>query len=259
MEPGDSGGPLFDLDGKVVGIRSQIQQSVKENFDIPIASFRLYWDQLQKEEEFKIDRIPGLPDLGLEARRMRRGTARVSSIVPDGPAARAGLEVDDLITKTEGSDDRGSVLDRITSRYLSGDREIELEVTRAEQSKKVILTLPPNELEVTAVNDSREANEERVTVGDLAKELQALESQKDDVTAVIRSDKNDESIDVFGVFVAQPGCVVAKSSCVGEKPLVRNDKGDWLRQRYWLAMSPMISCCSALRCKTQRTSKWMSR
>ncbi|MEJ2054430.1 MAG: hypothetical protein P8X42_10955, partial [Calditrichaceae bacterium] len=34
MEPGDSGGGLFDLEGRLVGIRSYIHQRLSANFDI---------------------------------------------------------------------------------------------------------------------------------------------------------------------------------------------------------------------------------
>ncbi|PWK79550.1 serine protease Do [Mucilaginibacter oryzae] len=57
MEPGDSGGALFDLTGKVIGIRDKINRSENENFDIQINLFRKYWSALQKPIDYKI-----LPD-----------------------------------------------------------------------------------------------------------------------------------------------------------------------------------------------------
>lgn len=53
MEPGDSGGPLFDIDGKLIGIRSRIMDSQEINFDVPIDVFRQYWTALQQGKEFK--------------------------------------------------------------------------------------------------------------------------------------------------------------------------------------------------------------
>ncbi|MDI3319798.1 S1 family peptidase [Pinibacter soli] len=47
MEPGDSGGPTFDLEGRVIGIHSKITNAIGENFDAPIDVFRKYWTTLQ--------------------------------------------------------------------------------------------------------------------------------------------------------------------------------------------------------------------
>ena len=43
---GDSGGPLFDLEGRVIGIHSRIGEGFTENYHVPAASFREAWTQL---------------------------------------------------------------------------------------------------------------------------------------------------------------------------------------------------------------------
>ena len=53
MEPGDSGGPVFDMNGKVIGIRSYIGMSLDENYDAPIDFYREYWTALQEAEEYR--------------------------------------------------------------------------------------------------------------------------------------------------------------------------------------------------------------
>lgn len=42
MEPGDSGGPLFDYFGRVIGLHSAIDVSEKDNFEIPVDLYRKY-------------------------------------------------------------------------------------------------------------------------------------------------------------------------------------------------------------------------
>ncbi|MGN6420887.1 MAG: trypsin-like peptidase domain-containing protein [Pseudobacter sp.] len=53
MEPGDSGGPLFDMNGKVIGIHSRIAQSANANFEIPVDEFRKNWEKLLNTGEYQ--------------------------------------------------------------------------------------------------------------------------------------------------------------------------------------------------------------
>lgn len=46
MEPGDSGGPLFDEYGRVVGIHSWIKENESQNYDVPVDHFLKYWTAL---------------------------------------------------------------------------------------------------------------------------------------------------------------------------------------------------------------------
>ncbi|MFD2146053.1 S1 family peptidase [Mucilaginibacter antarcticus] len=53
MEPGDSGGPLFDLYGRVIGIHSGIQAPEDVNYEVPVDTYRKYWSALNKAENYK--------------------------------------------------------------------------------------------------------------------------------------------------------------------------------------------------------------
>lgn len=46
MEPGDSGGPVFDLLGRVIGIHSAIDKGLDVNYEVPVDAFRDYWTSL---------------------------------------------------------------------------------------------------------------------------------------------------------------------------------------------------------------------
>src|SRR5207248_2559711 len=54
---GDSGGPLFDLEGRLVGIHSQIGPSINWNLHVPVDAFKTDWDRLVAGEKVE----PGKP------------------------------------------------------------------------------------------------------------------------------------------------------------------------------------------------------
>jgi serine protease Do len=52
MEPGDSGGPLFDYLGRVIGLHSAVDLSEKTNYEVPVDLYRKYWTALNKAEHY---------------------------------------------------------------------------------------------------------------------------------------------------------------------------------------------------------------
>lgn len=57
---GDSGGPLFNLAGQVIGIHSSIGESIAENRHVSIQTFLRDWDRLKSGESW--GRLPGTPE-----------------------------------------------------------------------------------------------------------------------------------------------------------------------------------------------------
>lgn len=93
---GDSGGPLFDLTGKVVGIHSKISFTLSANMHVPIDTYREEWDKLIKGEN--IGRTPVEIGLTLDDEAEE---ATVKTVTPDGPAEKAGLKPGDVIVKVD--------------------------------------------------------------------------------------------------------------------------------------------------------------
>lgn len=52
MEPGDSGGPMFDALGRVTGIHSAVDINEKENFEVPVDLYRTYWSALNHAKTY---------------------------------------------------------------------------------------------------------------------------------------------------------------------------------------------------------------
>src|SRR4029077_15044098 len=47
---GDSGGPLFDMNGKVIGIHSRIGGSISFNIHVPVDTYAETWEKLAASE-----------------------------------------------------------------------------------------------------------------------------------------------------------------------------------------------------------------
>jgi serine protease Do len=144
---GDSGGPLFDLDGKIVGIHSSIGQSLTNNNHAGIDGFREDWDRIFAGEawgELSLNPFanPEMPVLGIGMGMMRgiKGVI-VESVVHGSPAAAAGVRPGDVIRSLDGSAVRNAAeLLQILAKRQAGD-QVKLGLLRDEDSHEMDVTL----------------------------------------------------------------------------------------------------------------------
>lgn len=61
MEPGDSGGPLFDYMGRVIGLHSAITTAENENYEVPVDLYKKYWTALNTAKVYSA--LPGADSL----------------------------------------------------------------------------------------------------------------------------------------------------------------------------------------------------
>jgi serine protease Do len=108
---GDSGGPLFDLDGKIIGINSSIGMSLTNNNHAGVDGFKDDWDRMLSGEawgELSMNHPfanPEMPVLGINMgeRRGAKGVP-VAGVVPRSPSAAAGVRTGDIILSLDGSE-----------------------------------------------------------------------------------------------------------------------------------------------------------
>ncbi len=97
---GDSGGPLFTLEGKLIGIHSRIGTDMQDNMHVPIDVFAADWVRLKNGEAWGV--LPGYrPIIGVSPPK-DSDAAVVGTVVPKSPAAQAGVAEGDIILSFDG-------------------------------------------------------------------------------------------------------------------------------------------------------------
>lgn len=146
---GDSGGPLFDLDGRLVGIHSNIGTSLSQNNHVPLSAIRREWSRLLSGERFGGDERgavlsnPDRPMIGAVLADAPRGKgAFVVQIAPDSPAAKAGLRKGDRIIEADSVsiDDSDELIAEIRSRKSGETMKLVVASSRGRRSVSVKLT-----------------------------------------------------------------------------------------------------------------------
>ena len=147
---GNSGGPLFNLDGEVIGVNTLIISptggSIGIGFAVPSKTVSAVVDQLQKFGELRRGwlgvRIQQVTDEIAESLNIKpaRG-ALVAGIDEKGPAKPAGIEPGDVVVKFDGKDIKEPKdLSRVVADTAVG-KEVEVVIIRKgeEQTKRVTL------------------------------------------------------------------------------------------------------------------------
>lgn len=150
LNPGNSGGPLFNQSGEVVGVNSRIFSGTGGymglSFSIPIDVAMEVADQLKKNG--KVTRAY----LGVMMQDVDRNLAEsynlskpegslITQVVPGSPAAKAGLKASDVILKFNGTpiSRTGELLNYLNR--TGPNQSIQLEVLRDDKRHNITATL----------------------------------------------------------------------------------------------------------------------
>ena len=212
---GNSGGPLYDASGAVIGINTAIYSptggSVGIGFAIPSSLAQPIIEQLKDGGKVRrgwlgvqVQRVT--PDIAESLGMDGTGGALVTSVSPDSPAAAAGLRQGDVITAFNGKAlEQMRELPRLVASTGIG-REVPLTVLRGGKQESVQVTLGelPNEPQQLAMSGSSGAprsaqpEESKTALGlklaPLTPGLRATFSIGDDVDGVVVTEVDGNSV-----------------------------------------------------------------
>lgn len=132
---GDSGGPLFDMQGRVVGIHSRIGGPINQNLDVPSDQYTDNWDRLKEETVLNVTPYLGVM-MADDATECKLG-----AVTRGQPAEKAGMKAGDVIVRFAGQE-VGSYEEMV--KVLKEQKpyaEVPVEVRRGDEVKELKVTI----------------------------------------------------------------------------------------------------------------------
>jgi len=146
ISSGNSGGPLVNLRGEVVGIntavaRSDVNQAANNvGFSISVDEIGPVLEQLRSQATGAV-RQEGFLGVGLAARTDGGQGAIITSVQPDSPASLAGIQQNDIVLSVDGEPIDGQAGLVAAIRDAAPGQTVEIEILRATKRLTVKATL----------------------------------------------------------------------------------------------------------------------
>jgi len=174
INQGNSGGPLFTQDGKVIGMNTAILSpsggSVGIGFAIPSDMIRTVAEQLEKGGRVTrgyigVEAQTITPTTAQAMRLKRNEGALLAGIQPDSPAAQAGLQPGDVIQSINGTEISSPHDLAVNVANIKPGQETHLTILRDGQTKDVSLKVGTQPNEQVATSENQDHGEHRARLG----------------------------------------------------------------------------------------------
>lgn len=141
INPGNSGGPLLNLKGEVIGINVATASGAENiGFAIPVNRAKRAIESVKRTGTIESPYL-GIRYVMTEEGARVGGTKEGPGVIPNSPAAAAGIRADDLIEKMNGEQlNEENPLGAVIQKYGVGDT-VTLTVKRGEETLAIPVTL----------------------------------------------------------------------------------------------------------------------
>lgn len=187
VNPGNSGGPLFNMRGEVVGINAQIYSRTGGymglSFAIPIDVAMDVANQLKGTGKVSRGKLGVViqevtPDLAASFGLKEAKGAVVAQVEPGSAAEKAGIQPGDVILKFDGKEVADSTtLPRMVGAVKPGTR-VKVEVWRDRRAKELTLTLGEWDESSAAAEESADQGEKTGRLGVAVTNLSAQQKAR---------------------------------------------------------------------------------
>lgn len=142
---GDSGGPLFDMNGRLIGIHSRVGRHLEQNMHVPMHEYYTHWEAMRGkkfvgEGPFATRPVKGGGFMGVAVKGVSNGQ-EVTKVEKGTAADKAGILVGDIILKLNNQ----AMLLREDMAKMMGElatgEEVKIVLTRQGKEEVVKLTL----------------------------------------------------------------------------------------------------------------------